>query len=314
MKNNIIKIIAIGGYLPNKIITNDELSKDLNTDDEWIRSRTGIGQRHIASTKETTSFMASQAANNALKEANVAPDQVDLIIVATTTANKIFPSVAAEVGAILGCNHAPAFDLQAVCSGFLYGYVTAVNMMQANPNLNHILVIGSERMSSIVDWNDRGSCILFGDGAGAVLLARDQNNQFGYIDSILKADGGLADILYANSITEGLKMNGRAVFANATNKLAEVTKELCLKNKIEIEEIDHFVIHQANIRILQFLAEKLKIDPKKMPASIEKHANTSAASIPLLLNEYKSSIKKGDLILMAAAGAGFTWGAALLRF
>lgn len=310
--NNIIKIIATGGYLPNKIISNDELSKKLDTTDEWIRSRTGIKQRHISSEEETTAFMASQAAQRALKEGNLSPEKIDLIIVATTTPNKIFPSVASEVGASLGCNNIAAFDLQAVCSGFLYAYVTAVNMMQSNSNINHVLVIGSERMSSILDWNDRASCVLFGDGAGAVLLTK--NSQFGYIDSILKSDGSLGNILYANNHIEGLKMNGRAVFAHATNKLAEIIRELCATNQIDLAQIDHFIIHQANIRILQFLAEKLKIDCSKMPASIESHANTSAASIPLLLNEYKANIKNGDLILMAAAGAGFTWGAALLRF
>ena len=307
--NKKVYIRSIGSYLPKKKIMNFELPKNLNSSDEWISKRTGIKQRFIADESEDVVNMGSQAAEKALE--NINHDEVDMIIVATTTPNKIFPSCAVQIQSLLGCKNACAYDIQAVCSGFLYGYYIASQIMKSDKNINNILLIGVEKLSSILDWNDRTTCVLFGDGAGAILLSTRDSG--GFIDGSLKSDGDLSDALYANK-NNFLKMDGRKVFINATIKLEKVILDLCERNYIDIQCIKYFLIHQANIRILDYLAERLKIDKKKFLITIDVHANTSAASIPLLIDHYKDIFQIDDLILMAGVGAGMTWGACLLNW
>lgn len=305
-----IYIKSTGNYLPSKCVKNMDLPKILDTSDEWIVQRTGIKQRYIADDSEDVVTMGTKAAERALGDMN--RNEIDMIIVATTTPNKIFPSCAVQIQSLLGCKNACAYDIQAVCSGFLYGYYTAAQILKSDPEINNILLIGSEKMSSILDWNDRSTCVLFGDGSGAVLLSR-KDGDGGFIDAILRSDGDLASILYAEK-NDSLKMDGRKVFINATLKLEEVILNLCERNNVKIEDIKYFAIHQANIRILDYLAERLNLDKEKFLISVDIHANTSAASIPLLLNKYEDLFKEDDPILMAGVGAGMTWGASLLRW
>lgn len=314
-------IAGVGGYLPRRILTNDELARTVETSDDWIRERTGIRQRHIAEPDETACFMATQAARGALEHAGMAADQVDAIIVATSTPDQTFPAVALRVQAALGITHGFGFDLSAACSGFVYALSVADQMIRAR-GARHILVIGVEVFSRLLDWSDRGTCVLFGDGAGAVLLSACTDPDRGVLSTHLHGDGRLGDILYLNGAV-GLRdlpgtvvMHGRDVFRHAVAKLAETVEEALAANGLAADAVDWLVPHQANLRIIDGMGKKLGLAPERVVITVDRHGNTSAASIPLALNEAvrDGRIKRGELVLMEALGAGLTWGSALVRF
>lgn len=315
-------IAGCGSYLPSRVIKNSEMVQILEgtTSEEWIVSRTGISQRHVVSPGEFTSHMAISASIKAIDDAGIDKSEIDLIIFCTTTPDSTFPSAAAKLQNGLELSGAaPSFDVQAVCSGFVYGMHIADCMMKAS-DYKMALVVGSETMSSILDWKDRSTSILFGDGAGAVIIKKD-DSKTGIIGSIIHSDGSLGDILQTDGGTSTgkagiVKMNGREVFRHATQKLHDISIELLEKYNIKLSDIDHFIPHQANVRIIDYVAEKLGIDDSKVVKTVDKHANCSAASIPLALAELKKSgkLKKGDLILTAAIGAGITWGGNLFRW
>jgi 3-oxoacyl-[acyl-carrier-protein] synthase-3 len=320
-------ITGTGSYLPEKILTNADLEKMVDTTDEWIVQRSGIKERHIAGADENSFTMAVKAADRALKAAGLTPDQIDGIIVATTTPDTTFPAVAVKVQSALGIAPCPAFDVQAVCSGFIYALSTA-NAFIRTGMAGRMLVIGSEKMSSIVDWTDRSTCVLFADGAGAVVLeARDAEpdeglDGQGIHSTHLYADGEGCNLLYTygGASTSGsaghIRMEGKEVFKYAVKYLAEIVGEVLAQNRIHPSAIDWLVPHQANIRIIESTAKKLDISMEKVVVTIDRHGNTSAASIPLALDEAvrDGRIKKGQLVLLEAMGGGLTWGAALVRF
>jgi 3-oxoacyl-[acyl-carrier-protein] synthase-3 len=319
------KIIGSGGYLPPRIVSNDDLAADLatrqiETSDSWIAERTGIRQRHIADPGMTTSHLATKAAQLALQDAGVTADQLDLIIVATSTPDFIFPSVACLVQANLGAKGGAAFDIQAVCSGFVYALATADAFVRAG-RARTALVIGAEVFSSILDWNDRGTCVLFGDGAGAVVV--QASDEPGIIASQLSADGSQMKILTAaGNVSFGkvtgdpfLRMDGQAVFKLAVTSLAKSAQEVCEQAGVSLDDIDWMVPHQANVRIINFLARKLGVPDEKVVITLDKHANTSAASVPLAFDVARRDgrIKGGDLVMMQGVGGGFTWGSVLVK-
>ncbi|GAB2911232.1 ketoacyl-ACP synthase III [Paralcaligenes ginsengisoli] len=319
------KIVGSGGYLPPRIVSNDELAAELATrqiatSDTWIVERTGIRQRHIAAPDVTTSMLATKAAQLALDDAGVTAAEVDLIIVATSTPDFIFPSTACLVQANLGAKGGAAFDVQAVCSGFVYALATADAFIQAGRS-RVALVIGAEVFSSILDWSDRGTCVLFGDGAGAVVLKASEEP--GVLAAQLNADGSQMKILCAaGNVMHGkvvgdpfLRMDGQAVFKLAVTALARSAKDVCQQAGIDLADIDWLVPHQANVRILNFLSRKLGIPDEKVIITVDKHANTSAASVPLALDAARRDgrIKSGDLVMMQGVGGGFTWGSVLAR-
>ncbi|MEQ9115826.1 MAG: beta-ketoacyl-ACP synthase III [Rickettsiales bacterium] len=315
-------IKSVGGYLPKKIVTNDELSKTVDTSHEWIFTRTGISQRHIAEENEYTSDMCCKAAEIAIENAGIKKEDIDLIIVATTTPDQTFPSTAALTQKKLGMSNTEcaAFDVQAVCSGFVYALSIADSLIKTGKHKN-ALVLGADKMSSIVDWNDRGTCVLFGDGAGAVILSVTENDsESSIIDFDIKADGSLDEILYtdggigSNNKSGVVKMNGREVFRHAVEKMSRSLLELMQRNSINPQDIAYVVPHQANLRIINAVAKKLSLDESKAIATVEKHSNTSAASIPLALYENYTRFNRGDIVLMTAAGGGFTWGSMLLKW
>lgn len=318
-------ITATGSYLPEKIMTNADLEKIVDTTDDWIVQRTGIRERRIAAENETTADMALAAARNALDMRKIDADEIDCIIIATTTPDQTFPSVAVKVQAALGVPVIPAFDLQAVCSGFVYALSVADSFIQTG-RASKILLIGAEKMSSILNWQDRGTCILFGDGAGAVILEAvdgdGTNEDRGVLSTHLKADGNLRQILYvdggpATTRDSGhIVMEGREVFRHAVHHMSAIVDEVLETNKIAANEIDWLVPHQANIRIIEATAKKLGMPMEKVVLTVARHGNTSAASIPLALDEAvrADQIRQGDLVLFEALGAGLTWGAALVRF
>jgi 3-oxoacyl-[acyl-carrier-protein] synthase-3 len=311
-------ITSTGSYLPKKIVTNDELAQRIDTSNEWIFSRVGIKARHIADDTETTSMMAAKAAERAIEANNIiTKDDIDGIIVATTTPDLTFPAVAAKVQASLGIENIFAFDIQAVCSGFLYSLFVANNIIKSGAAKN-ILVIGSDRMSKILDWKDRSTCVLFGDGAGSAILSAVKDPAKGIIDAEIKTDGKLEHILCTTGgVSTGnsgyVTMKGREVFKAAVEKMLAVSRNLLSRNNLTSDDIDWVVPHQANHRIMMSIIEKFGIPEKKLVSTIERHANTSAASIPIAFDLNKDKFKKGDLILLIAAGAGFTWGGALIR-
>ena len=317
IKSNIsAKIAGTGSYLPKKILTNADLEKMIDTTDEWIFTRTGIRERHIAAKSEHTSDLALEAAKNAIASAGIEAQQIDLIIIATTTPDKIFPSVATMVQRKLGIAGCPAFDVQAVCSGFIYALATADNFIKAG-SAKCVLVIGAEIFSRIVDYTDRSNCILWGDGAGAVIL--QASNEQGVISTHLHADGNFEKMLHVPRKTEGfdtVHMEGNAVFKMAVNTLDKIVDETLAANNMQKSDIDWLVPHQANIRILQATAKKLDMPMDKVVVTVDKHGNTSAASIPLALDVAvrDGRIKRGDVILMEAFGGGFTWGSALIKY
>jgi 3-oxoacyl-[acyl-carrier-protein] synthase-3 len=315
------RISGTGSYLPEKILTNADLASVVETSDEWIYTRTGIRQRHIAADHENTSDLALAASRRALDAAGIAPDQIDLIIVATTTADMVFPSTACILQAKLGISNCPAFDMQAVCSGFVYALATADQLMKSGQYRN-ALVVGAEVYSRILDWSDRGTCVLFGDGAGAVVLT--QSSEPGILASRLHADGSYANILSVpGNVSRGqvigrplLQMEGNTVFKLAVKVLGEVAEETLAAAGLDKAQLDWLIPHQANIRIIQATAKKLGLSMDKVIATVDRHANTSAASVPLALDEAVRTgrIRSGQYVLLQGVGGGFTWGAVLLRW
>lgn len=313
-------IRSTGSYLPEKILTNADLEKMVDTSDEWITQRSGIKSRHIADDHQTTSDLATKAAQDALQNANLNADDIDGIVVATTTPDLTFPSVAASVQAKIGAPIGMAFDVQAVCSGFIYALSVANSLIKTGQN-KRILVIGAEKMSSIIDWNDRTTCVLFADGAGAVILEAS-HDQTGIISTHLKANGTLKDILLtsggpsSNGHSGTISMQGKEVFKNAVTLMHDIVAETLEHNNITADEIDWLIPHQANSRIIESTAKKLGMPMDKVILTVSHHGNTSAASIPLALDAAVKDgrIQRGQMILMEALGAGLTWGAALARF
>jgi 3-oxoacyl-[acyl-carrier-protein] synthase-3 len=318
-------VLGCGAYLPEKILTNHDLALQVDTSDEWITERTGIKARHIAAKGELTSDLALAASRDALKAAGVEASSIDLIVLATSTPDQTFPATAVTVQAGLGIDHGFAFDVQAVCSGFVYALNTADNFLRAGQG-QRALVIGAETFSRILDWEDRGTCVLFGDGAGAVVLeaqhGKGGHEQRGVIGSILRSDGRHRDKLYvdggpSSTQTVGhLRMQGKEVFRFAVNAIASVIEDTLKANDLSPGDIDWFVPHQANKRILDGTAKKLGISEDKVVITLDRHGNTSAASIPLALwvAEQDGRIREGDLVLTEAMGGGFTWGANLIRW
>ncbi|CAI9120659.1 beta-ketoacyl-ACP synthase III [Brytella acorum] len=313
-------LTGVGGYLPKRVVTNEELASRIETSDDWITSRTGIHQRHIADETETAASMAASAAREALAYAGADAAEVDAIIVATATPDEAFPSVAVRVQAAIGANRAFGFDLSAACSGFIYALATANAFILAG-QARKILVIGSEVYSRILDWTDRTTCVLFGDGAGAVLLEAEdlKGSGRGILSTHLHADGRLGDILYVtgpgSKAGAVLKMQGRDVFRHAVAKLSEAVDEALEAHHLVASDIQWLVPHQANLRIIDGMARKLSLPEGRVVVTVDRHANTSAASIPLALNEAMRDgrISKGDLVLMEGLGGGLTWGSALVR-
>ncbi|MFC4723871.1 beta-ketoacyl-ACP synthase III [Glycocaulis abyssi] len=314
------RIAGIGTYLPERVMLNAEMSSFVDTSDEWIRERTGISQRHIAAEGEFTSDLATHASRAALAHAGMDASEIDLIVLATATPDLTFPATATMVQEKLGIRHGAAFDVQAVCSGFLYALATADNFIKAGQAKN-ALVIGAETFSRILDWTDRTTCVLFGDGAGAMVLSSAGEGE-GLIKTHLRSDGQFCDLLYVDggpsrTKTVGhLRMQGNQVFRHAVGKIAGSMEELSELAGIPISEIDWFVPHQANQRILEGVAKRLSIPVEKVISTVGQHGNTSAASIPLAFDTAVKDgrIKRGDLVLMEALGGGFTWGAALARY
>ena len=316
-------LLGVGGHLPERVLTNAELAAMVDTSDEWIVERTGIRARHIAAEGEKTSDLAIAAARRALERAGRAAKDVDLLIVATATPDLTFPATAARVQAALGVTHGAAFDLQAVCSGFVFALATADNFL-VRGQAKTALVIGAETFSRILDWRDRSTCVLFGDGAGAVVLeAQDEAEAGGrgVISTFLRTDGRLHDLLYVDggpseTQTVGkLRMRGSQVFRHAVEHISAAMLEACARGGVSIADIDWFVPHQANQRILDGVVRRLGIAPDKVVSTVAVHGNTSAASVPLALDAAVADgrIKPGDLVLMEALGGGLTWGAALIR-
>lgn len=317
-------VAGTGSFLPERVVTNADMASMVDTSDEWIIERTGIRQRHIASDGQVTSDLAYAAAARALEAANLSGSDIDLIVLATATPDETFPSTATRVQARLGCFGAPAFDIQAVCSGFVYALSVADNFIKVG-QVQTALVIGAETFSRILDWSDRSTCVLFGDGAGAVVLKAEQSQgncmDRGILTTHLHADGRHHDLLYvdggpSSTKTVGsLRMAGRDVFRHAVNNLASVVHEALDAVHLDINSVDWLVPHQANQRILDATARKLGVSSEKVIVTVDRHANTSAASIPLALDEgvRDGRICPGQLVLMEAMGAGFTWGSALIR-
>ena len=318
-------IEGVGSALPKRIMTNADISKIVDTTDEWIVERTGIKARHIAAEDETTRSLAVQAARNALDHAKLKPADIDLIIVATSTPDRTFPATATQVQADLGITRGAAFDVQAVCSGFVYGLTIADNFIKGSQS-QCALVIGSETFSRILDWNDRATCVLFGDGAGAVVVSAAKgvgtNDDRGILGCHIHSDGRYCDKLYVDggpstTKTVGhLRMEGREVFKHAVTNIAAVMDEAIAKAGLKPMDIDWFVPHQANRRILEGTAKKLGVPEDRIVMTLDRHGNTSAASIPLAFDAAVKDgrIKRGQLVLMEAMGGGFTWGAVLARF
>jgi len=318
------RIVGTGSHLPDQIMTNAQLVEKLDTTDEWIVERTGIRERRIAREGESTSALAFQAAENALEAAELTAQDIDLVIVATTTPDNTFPSTATKVQAMLGMDHGAAFDVQAVCSGFVYALSIGDNFIRAGQAKN-VLVIGAEVMTRILDWTDRATCVLFGDGAGAVVLQAqeiEEGEKLGILSTHLHSDGKLRDLLYVdggpgtNGNVGHLRMLGREVFRHAVTNLAAVVGEALDANGYTQADIDWLVPHQANKRILDGTARKLGLNAEQVVVTVDRHANTSAASVPLALDEAvrDGRIQPGQLVLMEAMGGGLTWGAALVRW
>ncbi len=304
------RIIGTGSYLPQKVLTNKDLESLVDTTDEWIVERTGIKQRHIAADNESTSSMAINASIDAIKSSGLSEKDIDLVIVATTTPDQIFPSTACIVQNKLNII-APAFDIQAACTGFIYAMSVADNYIRNGMSKN-TLIIGSEKYSNILDWKDRSTCVLFGDGAGAVVLSADTKE--GIISSHIHADGQYNDLLSVEG--NHIKMKGNEVFKVAVNTLSKLVDETLDKNNMDKSSIDWLVPHQANLRIIKAAAKKLSLPLEQVVVTIDDHANTSAASIPLALNEAVKDgrIKEDQVLLLEAFGSGFTWGSVLLRY
>ncbi|MEE9314834.1 MAG: beta-ketoacyl-ACP synthase III [Rhizobiaceae bacterium] len=318
-------VIGSGAAKPRTVVTNADLEKRVETSDEWIQQRTGIKQRYIAEPDETTASLGEAAARAAMADAGVTVDDIDLIILATSTPNNTFPSSAVDIQNRLGMKHGAAFDLQAVCSGFVFALTTADTYLKSG-QAKRVLVIGSETFSRILDWSDRTTCVLFGDGAGAVIVEAQEgiglSNDRGVLTSHLRSDGSHKDKLYVDggpSTTQTvghLRMQGREVFKHAVAMITDVIEAAFDATGLSADDIDWFIPHQANRRIIDASAKKLKIDPAKVVMTVDQHGNTSAASIPLAIDTAVKDgrLKKGDLVLLEAMGGGFTWGAVLVRW
>jgi 3-oxoacyl-[acyl-carrier-protein] synthase-3 len=319
------RVIATGAYLPARVLSNAELAETVDTSDAWIVERTGIRQRHIAAEGELTSDLAVAAARSALERAGIGPARVDLLVVATSTPDHTFPACATAVQRKLGLLHAAAFDLQAVCSGFVYGLAVANNFLALN-QARTALVIGSETFSRLLDWQDRRTCVLFGDGAGAVVLRAERGTgtlfDRGVLATHLGSDGRHYEDLYVDGgpsstgTTGHLRMNGREVFRHAITELSAATRQVLGQVGLDVEDVDWLVPHQANIRILDGVGRRLGIPPERVVVTVDRHANTSAASIPLALAEADGDgrLRADQLVAMNAMGGGFTWGAAIVRW
>ncbi|MBN9317775.1 MAG: ketoacyl-ACP synthase III [Devosia sp.] len=319
-QKNIIR--SVGAYLPARVMTNDDLAKLVDTSDEWIQQRTGIKQRHIAAEGENTSDLAAAAGHKALENAGLEIADVDLIVVATTTPDMTFPATAAVVQQKLGMHHGAAFDIQAVCSGFVYAVATADSYLK-NGLAKRALVIGAETASRILDWNDRTTCVLFGDGAGAVIMEPAKPGEDrGVLATALRSDGQHWNKLYTDggpSSTQSMghiRMEGKEVFKHAVGMITDVVYKVLEDTGHTIDDLDWFVPHQANKRIIDGAGQKLGLPPEKVVVTVDRHANTSAASVPLALNTAVADgrIKRGDLVMIEAMGGGFTWGASLIRW
>ncbi len=318
------RIAGTGGYLPEKILTNADIAEMVDTSDEWIRSRTGIEERHIAADGEYTVDLAEKAALKAMQAAGVNKDDIDLIIVATTTADRIFPSTACLLQQRLDIHGCAAFDVQAVCTGFVYALGIADKFFRSGSS-KCALIVGAETLSRIVDWTDRNTCVLFGDGAGAVIL--EQSDEPGVISTHLHADGAYESLLTmpygvstgADQILEGalgIQMKGNEVFKMAVNTLGQIVDDTLAHNNMDKSDIDWLVPHQANLRIINGTAKKLKMPEDRVVITVNKHGNTSAASVPLALDVAvrDGRIKRGEVLLLEAFGGGFTWGSALIKY
>lgn len=318
------RIIGTGGYLPEKVLTNKDLEAMMETSDEWIRERTGIKRRHIAADDETTSDLGFNAAQRAIESAGIEAGDIDLVLVGTTTPDKVFPATACMIQHRLGITGCGAFDLQAACSGFVYGLDVADRFIRTG-GARTVLVIGAETLSRITNWKDRTTAVLFGDGAGAVILQSDE--ECGIVSTHIHSDGGQELLLHVpQGISRGydalraesafIEMNGNAVFRKAVGTLDSIARETLAGNNIEKEQVDWFVPHQANLRIITAAAKKLGMPMERVIVTVDEHANTSAASIPLALDiaVRDGRVQRGDLLLLEAFGAGFTWGSALLKF
>lgn len=318
------RIIGTGSYLPEKILTNHDLEKMVDTSDEWIRERTGIEQRHIAAENETTCDLAEKAALNAIDMAKIDPQSIDLIVVATTTPDKIFPSTACLLQQRLGIRGCPAFDIQAVCTGFVYAISVADQFIKTGM-AKRVLVVGAETLSRITNWSDRTTCILFGDGAGAMLL--EASDQPGILSTHIHADGQYESLLHVPSgpskkpisddIAERtMSMKGNEVFKVAVNTLSRIAMETLVANNMTKEDVDWLVPHQANLRIINAAAKKLALRDEQVVITVNKHANTSSASVPMAFDEAvrDGRIQRGQTVLMEAFGGGFTWGSALVKY
>jgi 3-oxoacyl-[acyl-carrier-protein] synthase-3 len=320
-------IRGIGSFLPERIMTNAEMSDLVDTSDAWIQERTGICERHIAAEGEFTSDLGYAAARAALSDAGMSADDIDLIVVATSTPDLTFPSTATIIQEKLGMRHGAAFDVQAVCSGFIYG-VHVTNALLKSGGAKRALLIGAETFSRILDWTDRGTCVLFGDGAGAVVIEAVEGgdpvagDSSGILQTFVRSDGAHRDMLYVDggpsrTQTVGhLRMLGNQVFKHAVTDIAQVIRDCAEQASVEIADIDWFVPHQANQRILNAVAKRLRLRPEQVISTVANHANTSAASVPLAMDVAVKDgrIKKGDLVMLEAFGGGFTWGAALFRY
>jgi 3-oxoacyl-[acyl-carrier-protein] synthase-3 len=317
------RIIGTGSYLPEKILTNFDLEKMVDTSDEWIRSRTGIEERHIAGDDEATSDLAYHAAKAAIENAGLTPADIDFVLVGTTTPDLIFPNVACLLQEKLGIRGSPAFSIEAACSGFLYSLIVADQFVRSG-QAKHALVIGAETMSRIIDWTDRETCVLFGDGAGAVIL--EGSDEPGIIYNTFGADGRYRELLYASSgvatrhreefEVAALRMKGNEVFKVAVKTLESLVDKVIEKNNLEKGQIDWLIPHQANIRIIAAMARRLEMPMERVVLTVRTHGNTSAASVPMALDTAirDGRIKRGDLLLLEAFGGGFTWGASLIRY
>jgi 3-oxoacyl-[acyl-carrier-protein] synthase-3 len=318
-------IRGVGAYLPKRVMTNNDLASLVDTSDEWIKERTGIEQRHIAEDGELTSDLGIAASHQALVRSGIDPVDIDLVVCATATPDRTFPATAVKIQSCLGVTKGAAFDVQAVCSGFIYGLTIADNFLKTGQS-KRALVVGAETFSRILDWKDRGTCVLFGDGAGAVVLeAQSQlgsREDRGILATRIRSDGRFEELLYVDGgpgstrTTGHLRMNGREVFRHAVQKISSVIEETLVTTGYAPDEIDLYVPHQANKRILDGIGKKLGIPPGKVVVTLAKHGNTSAASVPLALNQAfeEHRLREGSLVLMEAMGGGFTWGAVLARW
>ena len=322
MNNSRVLMTAVGSYLPANIVSNEDLSTFVDTDDMWIRRRTGIAQRHLVAEGETTADLALNAAKKALTNAGLSGGDIDLIIVATTTPDNTFPSTATKLQHLIGAKRAVAFDVQAVCAGFVYALDIAEAMIKSGRG-QRALVVGAESFSKLLDWEDRTTCVLFGDGAGAVVLELTQSSDdWGILSSVLHSDGAYRDILYVdggpsnNKMVGHVRMEGKEVFRHAVEKLSAVMDEALDAAQMNATQIDWLVPHQANIRIIDAMQKKMGLASDRVVRTVEQHANTSAASIPLALAVAVDDgrIKNGDVVAMEAIGGGLVWGAALVKF